>query len=38
MLETNIGEIVTHVEGQNKLEKSESSPTTSIKVKQGTDA
>lgn len=32
MLETNIGEVITHVEGQNKLEKSESSPTMNIKV------
>ncbi len=32
VLETNIGEVVTNVEGQNKLEKSESSPTMSIKV------
>ena len=32
VLETNIGEVVTHVEGQNKMEKSEASPTMSIKV------
>lgn len=32
VLETNIGEVITHVEGQNKLEKSENSPTMSIKV------
>jgi AP-3 complex subunit sigma len=31
VLETNISEIVTHVEAQNKLEKSENSPTMSIK-------
>ena len=32
VLETNISEIVAHVEAQNKLEKSETSPTMSIKV------
>lgn len=33
VLETNISEIVTQVEAQNKMEKSESSPTMSIKVR-----
>lgn len=32
VLETNMSEILTHVEAQNKLEKSESSPTSTIKV------
>ncbi len=32
VLETNMSEILTHVEAQNKLEKSESSPTSSIRV------
>lgn len=33
VLETNISEIVTQIEAQNKMEKSESSPTMSIKVR-----
>ena len=33
VLETNMSEILTHVEAQNKLEKSESSPTSSIRVR-----
>lgn len=32
VLETNITEVVTHIEAQGKVEKSESSPTMSIKV------
>lgn len=32
VLETNMSEILTHVEAQNKMEKSESSPTSTIKV------
>ena len=32
VLETNMSEILTHVEAQNKLEKSESSPTSNIRV------
>ena len=31
-METSIAEIVSHVEAQNKMEKSESSPTTALKV------
>ena len=34
VLETNMTEILTHVEAQNKLEKSESSPTSAIRVRQ----
>ena len=33
VLETNMSEILTHVEAQNKLEKSESSPTSTIRVR-----
>ena len=33
VLETNITEVVTHIEAQGKVEKSESSPTMSIKVR-----
>ena len=32
VLETNMTEILTHVEAQNKLEKSEASPTSAIRV------
>ena len=32
VLETNMSEILTHVEAQNKMEKSESSPTSTIRV------
>ena len=34
VLETNMTEILTHVEAQNKLEKSEASPTSAIRVSQ----
>ena len=34
VLETNMTEILTHVEAQNKLEKSEASPTSAIRVRQ----
>ncbi len=34
VLETNMSEILTHVDAQNRLEKSESSPTSTIKVCQ----
>ena len=34
VLETNITEVVTHIEAQGKVEKSESSPTMSIKVRR----
>lgn len=32
VLETNMTEILTHVDAQNKLEKSEASPTSAIRV------
>lgn len=32
VMETSIAEVVSHVEAQNKMEKSESSPTTALKV------
>ena len=32
VLETNMSEILVHVDAQSKLEKSESSPTSTIKV------
>lgn len=32
VLETNISEVVTHIDAQTKLEKSETSPTMNIKV------
>lgn len=32
VLETNMSEILTHVDAQTKLEKSESSPTSALKV------
>lgn len=35
VLETNMSEILTHVEAQNKLEKQEASPTSTIKVSGG---
>ena len=35
VLETNMSEILVHVDAQSKLEKSESSPTSTIKVVQG---
>ena len=34
VLETNMSEILTHIEAQNKLEKSEASPTSTIKVRK----
>ena len=33
VMETSIAEVVSHVEAQNKMEKSESSPTTALKVR-----
>ena len=32
VLETNMSEIVYHIDSQNKLEKSEASPTTALRV------
>ena len=34
VLETNMSEILVHIEAQNKLEKSEASPTSAIRVSE----
>jgi hypothetical protein len=34
VLETNMSEILTHVDAQNKLEKTEASPTSTIRVRR----